>query len=96
MPLPIDRPSLKTSLSQRYAKQRVGGAFDDKNIPTQPGQYGTEGGLGFGIQGAQFISPPLFRIDSWAFLQQSQFINNGNNLSMYVKGLDTTPYDSAL
>jgi hypothetical protein len=91
MPNPIDRPSLKVSLSQRYATQHVGGAFDDRNIPTVAGTRGAAGGLGFGLQETQFTIP-LFRIGAWAFLQQSDFINEGNDLSIYVQGLDTTPY----
>lgn len=91
MPIPTPRPSLKVSLSNRYASQRAGGAFDAKNISTQPGTRGSEGGLGFGIQETQFTIP-LFRIASWAFLQQSDFINSGKDLSYYVQGLDTTPY----
>lgn len=91
MPIPTERPSLKTSLSDRYATQRVGGAFDDRNIPTVAGTRGANGGLGFGLQEVQFTIP-LFRIGSWAFLQQSDFKNEGKDLSMYVRGLDTTPY----
>ena len=94
MPTPTDRPSLKTSLSQRYAGQRAGGAFDAKNIPTQPGQRGAEGGLGLGIQEQQYTIP-LFRIASCAFLQQSDFNNSGKDLSLYVQGLSTVPYDSS-
>lgn len=91
MPIPIERQSLKTSLSQRYASQHVGGAYDDRNIPTVAGTRGSAGGEGFGLQEKQFTTT-LFRIGSWAFLQQSDFKNEGNNLSYYVKGLDTNRY----
>ena len=91
MPIPTDRTSLRTSLSERYSSQRLGGAFDARNILTVPGQRGSEGGLGFGLQEVLYTTP-LFRIASWAFLQQSDFKNDGNGLSMYVKGLDTTRY----
>jgi len=91
MPTPIDRVSLKTSLSTRYAGQRAGGAFDAKNIPTQPGQRGSEGGLGLGIQEQQYTTP-LYRIASYAFLQQSDFKGDGKDLSLFVQGLNTVPY----
>ena len=94
MPTPTDRPSLKTSLSSRYSGQSIGGAFDAKYIPTQPGQRGAEGGLGMGIQD-QLYTSPLFRIASQAFLQQSDFKNEGKDLSTYVKGLSTVPYISS-
>ena len=93
MPIQIDRVSLKTSLASRYAGQKAGGAFDAKNIPTQPGQRGAEGGLGFGMQEQQYTTP-LFRIASNAFLQQSDFKKEGKDLSAYSKGLSTTPYIS--
>lgn len=91
MPTPTERPSLTKCLAIRYAGQRVGGAFDAKNIPTEPGQRGAEGGLGLGIQEQQYTIP-LFRIASWAFLQQSDFRNDGKDLSIFVKGLSTFPY----
>jgi len=91
MPIPTERPSLTNCLTERYGSQRAGGAFDAKNISTQPGTRGAAGGLGFGIQETQFTIP-LFRIASWAFMQQSDFINEGNDLSIYVQGLDTTKY----
>ena len=93
MPNPTVRPSLTISLSQRYATQKVGGAFDDRNIPTQPRQRGSEGCLGLGLQEVLYTIP-LYRIASSAFLMQSDFINSGKDLSIYVKGLDNRPYDS--
>jgi len=75
----------------RYSVQSAGGAFDAKNIPTQPGQRGAEGGLGFGFQ-EQLFTRPLFRIASWAFIQQSDFKNDGKDLSEFVRGLSTVPY----
>lgn len=95
MPNAIERQSLKTSLSTRYSGQKAGGAFDAKNIATQPGQRGSEGGLGFGLQEVRY-TVPMFRIASWAFLQQSDFKNDGNNLSAFVKGLDTTRYKGTI
>ena len=91
MPNSIERPSLTTTLSERYATQHVGGAYNAENIPTEAGKRGSAGGEGFGIQETQFTIP-LFRIASAAFLQQSDFKNEGKDLSTYVKGLDTTPY----
>jgi hypothetical protein len=91
MPIPTPRPSLTNCLVERYDTQRAGGAFDAKNIPTVAGTRGSAGGLGFGLQEVQFTIP-LFRIASWAYMQQSDFRNDGNDLSIYVQGLDTTKY----
>jgi len=33
MPIPIERESITTNLETRYKKQRVGGAYDAKQIP---------------------------------------------------------------
>lgn len=91
MPTPTERPSLTKCLAVRYSSQKAGGAFDAKNIPTQAGQRGSEGGLGLGIQ-EQLYTTPLFRIASWAFMQQSDFKNDGKDLSAYVQGLSTVKY----
>lgn len=37
---PTERPSLKTTLEDRYANQRVGGAFDAKEVKVQPIDFG--------------------------------------------------------
>lgn len=85
MPNPIPRPSLTTPLSQRYATQKAGGAFDDKAII----ESGVDP-LFASFQAATFQVNDGFLTK----VQQgiSDFIDNGNNLSYYVKGLDTTKY----
>ena len=86
---PIPRPSLTTTLEQRYATQHAGGAFDDKDII----EAGVDA-LFASMQGAQFQIKNGFLTKEQQGI--SDFINDGNNLSLYVQGLDTTKYDSAV
>lgn len=37
---PIERTSLKTSLADRYASQKCGGAFDAASVKSQPIDFG--------------------------------------------------------
>ena len=54
---PIDRQSLNTDLASRYETQRVGGAFNAKEVKEQP--------IDFGYQDKQFESPPTFLSDNF-------------------------------
>jgi len=87
MPIPIERQSLTTPLTSRYATQKAGGAFDDKAIV----EAGVDP-LFASFQAATFQINDGFLTK----VQQgvSNFVNDGNNLSYYVKGLDTTKYTS--
>jgi hypothetical protein len=87
MPIPIDRPSLTTPLTARYATQKAGGAFDDKAII----ESGVDP-LFASFQAATFQINDGFLTK----VQQgvSNFVNDGNNMSYYVRGLDTTKYTS--
>ena len=87
MPIAIDRPSLKTSLSQRYANQTVGGAFNAKNII----ETGVDA-LFSSMQGAGFQTSNGFETE--VKQGNSQYKNDGEGLSTYEKGLNTTPYDA--
>jgi hypothetical protein len=53
---PTDRPSLQMSLEQRYANQKVGGAFDAKQVKIQP--------MDFGLQDKLFETP-VFSSDNF-------------------------------
>ena len=93
MPNPIDRPSLTTDLLTRYGNaSKVGGSHNAKAIPTTVGERSSNGGESFGIQEAQFTLR-LFRVKSGDLLLQSDFKREGRDLSQYVKGLSTVPYD---
>ena len=37
---PTERPSLEMTLEERYANQKVGGAFDAKEVKKQPIDFG--------------------------------------------------------
>ena len=85
MPLPIPRPSLVTSLSQRYAHQPVGGAYDARNII----EVGVDP-LFASAKGSQFQIENGFETEIQ--LGVSQFKNEGLGISIYDDGLDVTPY----
>jgi hypothetical protein len=85
MPTPIERPSLTTPLSQRYATQHVGGAFDDRAIDTE----------GFNALFASYQSQTFQIYNGFDMAVKqgiSDFKNDGYNLSFYVQGLDRTKY----
>ena len=88
MPNPISRPSLTIDLATRYQTQKAGGAFDDKNII----ESGVDA-LFASYQGATFQNANGFLTK----VQQgvSDFKGDGANLSIYVQGLSTTPYDAS-
>jgi hypothetical protein len=89
MPTPITRPSLITTLAERYETQPVGGAFDARDII----ESGVDA-LFASMQGAEFQVKNGFLTKEQ--LEVSDFINDGNGLSIYVQGLDTKKYDSAI
>jgi len=85
MPTPIQRPSITTDLASRYETQKVGGAFDARNII----EKGVDS-IAASYQGATFQTANGFSTE--AQQGQSDFKNDGLGLSSYVKGLDTRPY----
>lgn len=88
MPIPIERLSLTTPLTKRYAKQKAGGAFDDKNI--------VDAGVDPLFSSYQSAT---FQIANGFLTKEQQgisnFKNDGNNLSMYSEGLDTSRYSTS-
>ncbi len=86
MPTPIVRTSLTTNLASRYANQNVGGAFDARDII----ETGVDP-LFASYQGQQFQNQNGFLTEQ--MVEVSDFKGDGNNLSQYVQGLDTTKYD---
>jgi hypothetical protein len=88
MPIPTPRPSLTTDLATRYVTQKAGGAFNDKNII----ETGVDA-LFASYQGATFQKANGFLTK----VQQgvSDFKADGKDLSFYVQGLSTTPYDAS-
>jgi len=87
MPTPIQRTSLTTDLATRYMTQQVGGAFDARDIV----ESGVDP-LFASYQGATFQNANGFLTEQQ--LEVSDFKNEGNGLSLYVQGLNTTKYDS--
>jgi hypothetical protein len=87
MPIPIERQSLTTPLTERYATQHVGGAYDAEAIDTE----------GFNALFASYQSL-TFQVyngfDMAMKLLTSGFKNEGGDLSFYVQGLDTTKYSA--
>lgn len=54
---PTPRPSLTNDLASRYANQHVGGAYDAKQVKTQP--------IDFGILDATYETPGTFEKDNF-------------------------------
>ena len=82
---PIQRQSLSTDLATRYQTQRVGGAYNDKNII----ESGVDA-LFANYQSVQFQTQNGFLTK----VQQgiSSFKNDGKDLSSFVQGLNTQKY----
>jgi hypothetical protein len=87
MPNALSRPSLTITLADRYATQPIGGAFNARNIITVgPDKLITS------QQEAEFCNQNAFIAGEQVGV--SQFKNDGEGLSVYEEGLNTTPYDS--
>ncbi len=85
MPIQIPRPSLKTSLSDRYTTQHVGGAFNAESIDVE----------GFNALFASYQSRTFQIYNGFDMAVKplvSDFKNDGGDMSFYVQGLDTTKY----
>jgi hypothetical protein len=90
MPNALPRPSLTIDLATRYATQPVGGAFNARNIIDGINQVD---GLFASYQSAQFQNFNGFLTDMQ--VEVSDFKNQGNDLSIFVQNLNTTPYDAS-
>jgi len=88
MPTPIERPSLTTPLTQRYASQHVGGAFEADQIDTE--------GFNALFASYQSLTFQIYNGFDMAVKQGiSDFKNDGYNMSFYVQGLDRTKYSTS-
>ena len=95
MPNPTTRPSLTTTLDQRYATQKAGEAFDVKAVLGAPGVVPKQGNTIDAVSqnGANFQSPNGFWVKPLVQTSQLKDVQAGNSsLSLYIKGLDTTKY----
>jgi hypothetical protein len=81
----INRESLTKNLEDRYNTQRVGGAFDARSVMNDGGSQP----LINSTQEAQFTKPGF---QTKLPIGQSQFKNDGEGLSQYVRNLDTRRY----
>jgi len=85
MPIPTERPSIKTDLASRYATQPAGGAFNAKEVKEQPIDFG--------------LNEKKYETDA-GWPEQTQGVSNfkGANVVPYTEissmasGLDTTKY----
>ena len=63
MPIPLNRESLNKGLEERYATQRIGGAFNAKDINTKPDSITLSADGSNSIKGQQFtITQGGFRV----------------------------------
>ena len=97
MPTPNQRPSLTTTLDQRYARQHAGGAFEVKQVLGAPGTTPASGDVidAASQQGANNQNPNGFWVKPVMQVSQLKAVQSGgtgNNYSLYIQGLDTTRY----
>lgn len=97
MPTPNVRPSLTTTLDQRYAKQHAGGAFEVKQVLGAPGTVPATGTTidAMSQQGADNQNPNGFWVKPVMQVSQLKAVQSGgagNNYSLYIHGLDTRRY----
>lgn len=99
MPTPNQRPSLTTTLDQRYAQQHAGGAFEVKEVFGGPGTSPSTGEVidAASAQGQANQNPNGFWVKVLPQVSQLKAVQSGgagNAYSLYIKGLDTTKYRS--
>jgi hypothetical protein len=100
MPTPSQRPSLSTDLETRYENQRVGSAFDIKDVLKNPHSAPSAGDRG-PVEGNE----NLYSVNDFAIKQPTgvtEFLDaldaNGSTaaqskqLSRYMKGFDNRKY----
>ncbi|HQI44514.1 MAG TPA: hypothetical protein PLC59_00350 [Bacteroidales bacterium] len=95
MPIPNERPSLTTTLDQRYARQHAGGAFEVKDVLGPPGAVPIPGQVidAASQNGAIFQNPNGFQVKMMPLVSQLRDVQAGNSsLSLYIQGLDTRKY----
>lgn len=97
MPTPNQRPSLTTTLDQRYARQHAGGAFEVKTVLGPPGSTPASGDVidAASQAGAEHQNPNGFLVKVPLQVSQLKAVQSGgagNNYSLYIQGLDTTKY----
>jgi hypothetical protein len=95
MPTPMPRPSLTTTLDQRYAQQHAGGAFEVKDVLGAPGTVPSPGEVidAASQNGATFQNPNGFQVKMLQQVSQLKDVQAGNSsLSLYIQGLDTRKY----
>jgi hypothetical protein len=63
---PTERPSIATTLADRYATQKVGGAYDAKEVKNQPIDFGLQDTL-FETQSPTSLSPDNFNDNALDF-----------------------------
>ena len=98
MSTPLNRESLNKSLEQRYESQKIGGAFNAKDINTKPDSITLSADGSNSIKGQQFtITKGGFRVKQPLRLSDLADVPDRKNstskqLSSYTKGLDTKRY----
>ncbi len=96
MPTPVQRPSLITTLDQRYATQHAGGAFDVKKTLGAPGSRPSAGTVidALSLQGSSFQNPNGFEVgvlEEVTQLKEAQGTTS-KQLSLYIRGFSNQKY----
>lgn len=96
MPNQINRDSLVVDLENRYKKQKVGGAFDAKNIVTSddglaPAYDGSYKSQAYTITKGKFRTKQPIGLSDFADVPDRQN-STSKQLSQYVQGLSNKKY----
>jgi hypothetical protein len=97
MPIQQDRPSITTTLEERYASQEVGGAYDAKSIQTAQGSrmpIVSSDGTGPAITETQWTNPNFLVKEA---MQQTEFKDaldgqTSKQLSSMLQGFSNKKY----
>lgn len=94
--MPETRPSLTTTIEDRYSSQHVGGAFNVKDVLGNPGASPSKGKIidATSLNGASFQSPNGFQVKTTIGETQLKDAQSDPSLelSAYLKGFDNRPY----
>jgi hypothetical protein len=98
MPTPLNRESLNKSLEQRYESQKIGGAFNAKDINTKPDSITLSADGSHSSKGQQYtITEGGFRVKQPLGLSDLADVPDRRNstskeLSSLVKGFNNKKY----
>ena len=91
---PIERKSKTTNLESRYSSQKSGGAFDVKGSVGEPGKSPKSSIFIDSLQNGKYLTPDGFVVKELMGITHFKDVqgNKSAELSMYIKGINTSKY----